>query len=234
MEKITDRIHIVLPPTLLMDLDDYRFVARKNSRSDAIRCLVRLALREDGLPQSHLDTLDRMRAEKSRRSPEEQLALIDKYQHENARIHILLESEHRRDIEAYRTIAELKTRAAVIKYLAHLSLKGELPRKHRDIVARLVGPDKPIRDLAHQFWEQEGRPSGKDQEHWERAKAALAAAHGEADADAADREVSRPRNAASAEFDVLCDVPYVPVPTRPDPDPEEDGSRADKKAPSPS
>ncbi len=26
-----------------------------------------------------------------------------------------------------------------------------------------------IRSLAHQFWEEEGRPEGKEQEHWRRA-----------------------------------------------------------------
>jgi len=30
-----------------------------------------------------------------------------------------------------------------------------------------------IRRLAHRFWEEEGRPEGKSEEHWRRAKASL-------------------------------------------------------------
>lgn len=30
-----------------------------------------------------------------------------------------------------------------------------------------------IRSLAHQFWEEEGRPQGKEQEHWRRARERL-------------------------------------------------------------
>ncbi len=32
------------------------------------------------------------------------------------------------------------------------------------------GRDEDIRRRAHELWEQEGRPHGKDSEHWERAR----------------------------------------------------------------
>lgn len=32
------------------------------------------------------------------------------------------------------------------------------------------GRDDEIRRRAHELWEQEGRPHGKDSEHWERAR----------------------------------------------------------------
>lgn len=35
-----------------------------------------------------------------------------------------------------------------------------------------------IRSLANRFWEDEGRPEGKEQEHWRRARDQLAAGKG--------------------------------------------------------
>jgi hypothetical protein len=32
------------------------------------------------------------------------------------------------------------------------------------------GRDEQIRKRAHEIWEQEGRPEGKEREHWERAE----------------------------------------------------------------
>ena len=51
-----------------------------------------------------------------------------------------------------------------------------------------------IRERAHAIWEAEGRPEGREQAHWERAIAEIAA--GEIDADASggvqDREPDKP------------------------------------------
>jgi hypothetical protein len=33
----------------------------------------------------------------------------------------------------------------------------------------IANRDEEIRRRAHQFWESEGRPAGKEAEHWERA-----------------------------------------------------------------
>lgn len=44
-----------------------------------------------------------------------------------------------------------------------------------------------IRSLAHRFWEEEGHPQGREQEHWRRAQAALS---GEEDAPL-DNEATR-------------------------------------------
>jgi Protein of unknown function (DUF2934) len=38
-----------------------------------------------------------------------------------------------------------------------------------------------IRDRAYAIWEREGRPEGKDQEHWLRAEAEIAAEERDAD-----------------------------------------------------
>lgn len=35
-----------------------------------------------------------------------------------------------------------------------------------------------IRSLAHRFWEEEGHPEGRDQEHWRRAQEAVGAEDG--------------------------------------------------------
>lgn len=38
-----------------------------------------------------------------------------------------------------------------------------------------MNPDmeERIRSLAHRYWEEEGQPQGKEQEHWQRAREAL-------------------------------------------------------------
>lgn len=40
------------------------------------------------------------------------------------------------------------------------------------------GQQQQIQELAYQLWEQEGRPEGRDREHWEQARRQL---EGEAD-----------------------------------------------------
>jgi hypothetical protein len=37
----------------------------------------------------------------------------------------------------------------------------------------MMATDEQIRELAHSIWEQEGRPNGKDMEHYFRAKKIL-------------------------------------------------------------
>lgn len=38
------------------------------------------------------------------------------------------------------------------------------------------GRDEEVRKRAHEIWEQEGRPHGKDAEHWDRAEREVMAA----------------------------------------------------------
>lgn len=38
-----------------------------------------------------------------------------------------------------------------------------------DLEDMMTDREQRIRERAHQFWEEEGRPEGREQEHWERA-----------------------------------------------------------------
>jgi|KBSMisStaDraftv2_1062788.scaffolds.fasta_scaffold2922767_1 hypothetical protein len=44
--------------------------------------------------------------------------------------------------------------------------------------------ERKVRERAYAIWEQEGRPHGKDREHWERAHRAVTAELAKADAEA--------------------------------------------------
>jgi hypothetical protein len=46
------------------------------------------------------------------------------------------------------------------------------PIRHRIGAGEMMSDDREhrIRQRAHEIWEREGRPSGRDREHWERAK----------------------------------------------------------------
>ncbi|TWS97336.1 DUF2934 domain-containing protein [Reyranella sp. CPCC 100927] len=43
----------------------------------------------------------------------------------------------------------------------------------------MVDREERIRQRAHEIWEMEGRPDGRDQEHWERAHREIDAKQGE-------------------------------------------------------
>ena len=49
--------------------------------------------------------------------------------------------------------------------------------------------DEEIRLRAYQIWEEEGRPEGKAEEHWQRASDEVTLARGDARASAADRDL---------------------------------------------
>jgi len=58
--------------------------------------------------------------------------------------------------------------------------------------------DHPIRKRAHQIWEEEGRPDGKHEEHWRRAKSEV---HGLEDLPKSDTEkkaATKPRTSAAS------------------------------------
>lgn len=168
----TDRIHLRLSPAVLSDLEDYRAIAEKASLSDTIRCLVRLALR-GSLPAEHSQVLKRMEQQQDERSPTDRATLLEKYQQDSKRTHITLTSDDRKEIEAYRTAAGIKTLARAIQLLFGISLVGKFPPTHLEIVGRLA-IEKPIRDRAHVIWETTGRRPGSAEEDWARAEFQLA------------------------------------------------------------
>lgn len=172
-DRKTERVHVALAPAALIDLDDYAFVARKVSRSDTIRYLVRIALNGE-VPPAHVTALKRMLARQRERSPKANATLLNEYKQKFDRAHITLSSNDRKDIEAYRSATTIGTRAETIRYLIGLSLEGSFSREHLDILKRLEA-QASIRDKAHQIWEAAGRPEGMAEEHWARAEAELAA-----------------------------------------------------------
>jgi Arc/MetJ-type ribon-helix-helix transcriptional regulator len=89
-----------------VEIDDYRFTARLESRSDAIRRLMQMAL-EGELPAEHRAVLDRMRAEQSNRSDETRRAMMEKYQTESERVHLVLSPTMLSSLDAYRAAAKL-------------------------------------------------------------------------------------------------------------------------------
>ena len=67
--------------------------------------------------------------------------------------------------------------------------------------------DDLIAKRAHEIWEQEGRPHGRDEEHWHRAAEAIAAEEGGAEdgatetAESAPKAAKKPRAAKAAGAD---------------------------------
>jgi len=160
------RLQAVLSPTLLDDIDQYYHAARLDSKSDAIRRLLRFAL-ETNLPQEHLEIITIMRKSGANNVP--------KNLHEKSeRIHIALEPDERSEICDYRNAAHHSSRTETIRFLIQLALKGKLPKAHLDIVNQFIAPRRRIRLRAHLIWEREGRPEWKSDEHWHRAAAELA------------------------------------------------------------
>jgi predicted extracellular nuclease len=53
-----------------------------------------------------------------------------------------------------------------------------------------IGNDDDIRWRAYQIWEEEGRPEGREVEHWQRAADELTAPRGHARVTAADADLS--------------------------------------------
>jgi len=64
-----------------------------------------------------------------------------------------------------------------------------------------------IRQRAHEIWEQEGRPDGRDQEHWERA-------HREVDEEPGETPPEPPRDISSPD-DRTAGKPQQAAPTSP-------------------
>jgi len=106
-------------------------------------------------------------------------------------------------------------------------LRIQLPRRafqgsiaagsaNRELLSMNEGPEKSIHARAYEIWEKEGRPEGRDQDHWLRAEQEIA---GKSSVESPMLE-SEPtsRDAASAEpaFDagpVAQDAPETQVPT---------------------
>jgi hypothetical protein len=135
-----------------------------------------------------------MRTLRTSRSPKQNATSLKKHQKDFERIHITLNSDDRKDIEAYRDASTIGTRAEAIRYLSGLALAGTFPKDHLKILSHLAAESR-IRDVAHGMWEQDGRPEGepveKQRERWFRAKAAV---------EAEDAAAKRTELAAMVEF----------------------------------
>jgi Arc/MetJ-type ribon-helix-helix transcriptional regulator len=189
--KKEGRLQVVLGPATLIEIDDYRFTARLGSKSDAIRRLIRFALKKK-LPQEHLDTLKQMR--KISRT-----ALLKTSHDKPKRIHIALEPDDLRTIDDYRDAAHHGSRAETVRVLLGCSLEGKSSKAHLDIIDYYTAPKRRIRQRARVIWEREGRPADKATEHWRQAEAEIAA-----EENAVTKQRSGlPERAAAADYDVV-------------------------------
>ncbi|KGF69183.1 hypothetical protein LL06_12450 [Hoeflea sp. BAL378] len=55
----------------------------------------------------------------------------------------------------------------------------------------MIHRDKSIRERAYEIWESEGRPEGREAQHWEQARAELASLTGAGEANQAPEAVSK-------------------------------------------
>ena len=79
--------------------------------------------------------------------------------------------------------------------------------------------ERRIRERAYEIWEREGRPEGREAEHWERAEAEIAAQAGAGQ----DGAGSKPGGEPVPETQ---DMPETPPPRRSRAVPREPGERA--------
>jgi DUF2934 family protein len=121
----------------------------------------------------HLDILKRLRAEQNRLSREERIALLEKYSCDPERsICLRISKNDRGYLNEYRYTVQMNSLAETVRYLVSLSLHGEFPPVHLDIISRIALVER-ISDKARRIWEQEGCPDGKAEEIWHRAEAEL-------------------------------------------------------------
>lgn len=131
-EKV-ERIHITLSPIELAHIDDYRFTARLESRSEAMRQLAFVAL-EGKLPKEHLDVLHRMKSTIQQYSPDEP---VNESPSRTERIHVTFYQAELEQIDDYRFTARFESRSDTIRHLASLALNETLSEKHLSILERM-------------------------------------------------------------------------------------------------
>lgn len=86
--------------------------------------------------------------------------------------------------------------------------------------------DDLIAKRAHEIWEQEGRPHGRDEEHWHRAAEAIAAEEGGVEDGATETAEAAPKAAKKPRATKAEPVPKRGKPTEPA---AEKASRAPRK-----
>lgn len=120
-----DRLHITLTPAELARIDDYRFTARLDLRSEAMRQLSFVAL-EGRLPKEHLEVLRRMKPviPYNRDDP------ANKSPSRTERVHVTFYPAELEHIDDYRFTARLESRSDTIRHLASLALNETLPESH--------------------------------------------------------------------------------------------------------
>jgi hypothetical protein len=172
--KLSARLQVVIDPETLIWIEDYRpqrrFVgdveARLNSKSDAIRTLIRLGLQKE-LPPEHVRVIERIHVERKRRTVDDYNALMTRFQNSLKKTNLVLEPITIAAIDRYKNVANrfynanLESRTDVIHRLLKFSLEGTPPDNHLEIVDCI---QDRIRERARLMWENEGSPSDEDAE----------------------------------------------------------------------
>ena len=65
-----------------------------------------------------------------------------------------------------------------------------------------------IRERAYRLWEEEGRPEGRAEIHWQKARALIEGEHGHARAESARAEDSTPREISESSVDEQLDESF--------------------------
>jgi metal-responsive CopG/Arc/MetJ family transcriptional regulator len=123
----TERRTVTLEQPLLAKIDDYRFAARFACRTDAIRHLLRLALKLEP-PEQHFATLDHM-VPKAIPPHSYTKAAVDT----SKRVHISLTQPEKEAVEHYFKSARLWSRCETVRVLLKVSLNQESLRAHLNI-----------------------------------------------------------------------------------------------------
>jgi metal-responsive CopG/Arc/MetJ family transcriptional regulator len=161
------RLQVVPGLPTLQEIDAYYHAARLGSRSAAVRQLIKIAL-SGYFSNDHLQILESI---KNDTRPNDFV-----FPNANVhRIHIALEPSEYDEINDYYKASHRDSRTDAVRRLLEIALSGNLPKEHVTIIDTYIEPRRQIRQLAHIFWEEEGRPIGKDIEHWQRAEAKIAA-----------------------------------------------------------
>jgi metal-responsive CopG/Arc/MetJ family transcriptional regulator len=124
-----ERIHVTLSQADIEQIDDYRFTARLDSRSEALRQLVFIAL-EGKLPQDHINIVRHLK---------ESWPNVQKHNDisKTERLHITLHPAELEQIDDYRFASRIETRSDAIRQLSHAALNDILPEKHMQALQKM-------------------------------------------------------------------------------------------------
>jgi metal-responsive CopG/Arc/MetJ family transcriptional regulator len=124
-----ERIHVTLSPADIEQIDDYRFTAKLDSRSEAVRQLVFIAL-EGKLPPQHISIVRRMKHDVSSSQKHDSNLKTE-------RLHITLHPAELEEIDNFRFASRIETRSDAIRQLAHVALNETLPEKHMQTLKKM-------------------------------------------------------------------------------------------------